>query len=368
MRKFSIVEIEDSYLNFFTPAVLIAAGIFLQYLFSWPLSFLNIIFAESDVTIDLNVMSAIIANVTGIAICCIVYFIFIPRLKVQDAEYEDLNPKSLITVCSVFLIVLCMRIMVTLFFELMGSTIYPIRPWFINSYNLLSNPIIYILFLTYQFILLPIYIELLYRRTIIPLLEDRGLSPFFSVILSSLGFCLLFLPDYLQTTNYPGTAFWFVSTFLFGLATGLIYIFTRNILLSIFYSIGYYAYRFSGEIGISLQDDFLLITNFLFSILILIGGLILLISIIWILLAQKESSLAWVNVLKTPSVPKITRGIIGYFLISVVLVIIQLLVSRFIIILFSSDLLLEFGAYTLFYLIAFSIPFWLSITSEYAQY
>ena len=368
MRKFSIIEIENSYLNFFTPAVLIAAGIFLQYLFSWPLSFLNIIFAEADGLIDLNVMNAIIGNVTGIAICCVVYFIFIPRLKVQDAEYEDPNPKSLITVCSVFLIVLCLRIIVSFSFELMGRSIYPRHPWFINSYNLLSDPIISILFLTYQFILLPIYIELLYRRTIIPLLEDRGLSPFFSVILSSFGFCLLFLPDYLQTTNYPGTAFWFISTFLFGLATGLIYIFTRNVLFSIFYSICYYAYRFSGEIGSSLQDDFLLTANFLLSILILIGGLILLISFIWILLSQKESSLAWVNVLRTPSVPKITRGIIGYLLISVVLVIIQLLVSRLIITLFSSDLLLMFGAYTLFYLVAVSIPFWLSITSEYAQY
>ncbi|MFX1516363.1 MAG: CPBP family intramembrane glutamic endopeptidase [Promethearchaeota archaeon] len=368
MRKFNIVEIENSYMNFFTPAVLIAAGIFLQYLFSWPLSFFNIIFAETDGPIDSYVMRAIIGNVTGIAICCVVYFIFIPRLKVQDAEYKDLNPKSLITVCSVFLIVICVRIIVKFFFEVTGSTIPLRRPWFIVSYNLLSDPIIFILFLTYQFIFLPIYIELLYRRTIIPLLEDRGLSPLFSVILSSLGFCLLFLPDYLQITNYPGTVFWFISTFLFGLATGLIYILTRNVLLSIFYSIGYYTYRYSGEIGSSLQDEFLLMTNFLLSIMIFLGGLILLISIIWILLFQEESSPAWVNVLKTPSVPKITRGIIGYLLISVVLVIVQLLVSNLITTLFSSNLLLLFGVYTLFYLIAVSIPFWLSITSEYAQY
>lgn len=44
MRKLIIVEIENSYLNFFTPAVCIAAGLFLYSLISWPLSLLNWVF------------------------------------------------------------------------------------------------------------------------------------------------------------------------------------------------------------------------------------------------------------------------------------------------------------------------------------
>ncbi|MFX1506555.1 MAG: hypothetical protein ACFFDC_10610, partial [Promethearchaeota archaeon] len=83
---------------------------------------------------------------------------------------------------------------------------------------------------------------------------------------------------------------------------------------------------------------------------------------------QKESSQKWVSIIKTHSAPKIGRGIIGYFFISVVLVIIQIFISNIIHTLFSSDIFLIFAAYTLFYFIAFSIPFWLSITSEYAQY
>ena len=367
MRKFSIVEIEDSYLNFFTPAVLIAAGLFLQYFFSWPLSFINLLIYESDRTINLDLLGAIIANIIGIVICFVVYFLLIPRLKVQDTEYEDLSSRSMLIVCGVFLVVLFFRLVVSFIFEFSGSTIYLVRPWFINSYILLSDPLICALFLSYQFILLPIYTELLYRRTIIPLLEDRGLSPFLAVILSSLGFCLLFLPEYMRTTNYPGTAFWFISTFLFGLATGLIYILTRNVLLSIFYSIVYYAYRYSGELGPIFNNELLITTNFLLSILILVSGLVLVIYVIWTLL-QKEASQRWVNVIKTHSTPKIGRGIVGYFFISVVLVIIQIFVSDVIHTFFSSDIFLIFAAYTLFYFIAFSIPFWLSITSEYAQY
>jgi hypothetical protein len=367
VKKFSIVEIEDSYLNFFTPAVLVAAGLFLQYFFTWPLSFINILIYESDRTINLDLLGAIIANVIGVIICFIVFFLLIPRLKVQDTEYEDITSRSVLIVCGVFLVVLFFRIIVSFFFEFIGSTIYLVRPWFIDSYILLSDPLIRVLFLSYQFVLLPIYTELLYRRTIIPLLEDRGLSPILAVILSSLGFCLLFLPEYMRTTNYPGTAFWFISTFLFGLATGLIYILTRNVLLSIFYSMLYYAYRYSGELGPIFNNELLIAANFLLSIFILVCGLVLVIYVIWTLL-QKKSSQQWVNVIKTPSAPKIGRGIIGYFFISVVLVIIQIFASDIIHSLFSSDILLIFAAYTLFYLVAFSIPFWLSITSEYAQY
>ncbi len=367
MRKFSISEIEDSYLNFFTPAVLIAAGIFLLNLFSWPLSFIQWILYESNVNVNQNIMSAIIANIIGIAICFVVYFIFIPRLKVQDAKYEDVNSKSLVIVIGVFLVVIFLRIIITFVFESLGTTIYLVHPWFMYSYNLLSDPMVRILFLSYQFIILPIYIELLYRRTIIPLLEDRGLSPFFAVILSSLGFCLLFLPEYIQSTNYLGTFYWFISTFLFGLATGLIYILTRNILFSIFYAIVYYAYRLSGELGTFFQDELLLTMHFLLSIMVLTSGLILVIYVSWNLYKRK-SALKWVNVIRTPSAPKITRGLIGYLIISVVLVSIQIIVPSLIETFLPSDMLLIFAANTFFYLIAFSIPFWLSITSEYAQY
>ncbi|MFX1283170.1 MAG: CPBP family intramembrane glutamic endopeptidase [Promethearchaeota archaeon] len=367
MRKFNIVEIENSYLNFFTPAMIIAAGIFLLYLFNWPLSFLQWMIYESNANINLDIMSAIIANITGIAICFITYFIFIPRLKVQDAKYNKINSISIITVFIVFLIIIFFRLIMTNLFESLDITIYLVPPWFMDSYNLLFNPMIWILFLSYQFFILPIYTELLYRRTIIPLLEDRGLSPFLAVILSSLGFCLLFLPQYFQPTNYLGTLYWFISTFLFGLGTGLIYILTRNILLSILYTIIYYVFRLSGEIGTFFQDNFLLMIHSLLSIIILISGFILVIYVVWNLY-QTKSTVTWVHIIRTPSAPKITRGLIGYFAISLVLVSIHFIISNFILKFLSSDMLLMFAANSFFYLIAFSIPFWLTITSEYAQY
>lgn len=368
MRKFSIVEIENSYLNFFTPAVLIAAGLFLFELFNWPLIFLQWVIYEAGLDVDMNVLGAMLANLTGILVCLVVYFVFIPRLKVKDTQYENPNLQNLLVIAPVFLVIIFVRVIITILFTSSGNTPYLIYPWFMNSYDRLLNPMILLQFILYQFVIIPIYAELLYRRTIIPLLEDRGLSPILAVILSSLGFCLLYLPGYYHPKDSIGTIFWFISTFLFGLATGLIYILTRNVLFSIFYAIIYYAYRLSGDIGTFFQNEFLLTVHYLLSTIILIGGLILLIYVIWSLFFQRKSSVQWVNVIKTTSGSKITRGLIGYFVISVLLVSFQLIVSNLFHAFLPSDMLLIFAANTLFYLIAFSIPFWLSITSEYAQY
>ena len=60
MPKLEIVEIENSYLNFFTPAIIVAAGYFLFNLIAWPLLFvgqfilsLNILGAQSLVYLGL---------------------------------------------------------------------------------------------------------------------------------------------------------------------------------------------------------------------------------------------------------------------------------------------------------------------------
>jgi len=367
VKKFNIVEIENSYLNFFTPAVIIATGIFLSNLFSWPASFLYWIIDISDMNVNLDLVKALVANINGVLICLIVYFVFIPHLKVKDVTFRDSNIESFYVVLPVFLIIIFFRIILTFLFEQSGSTIYLMSPWFLSSYSLLLDPSVLILFILYQFFIIPVYTELLYRRTVIPLLEDRGLSPLLAVVLSSLGFCLLFLPEYLATSNYMGTLYWFGSTFLFGLATGFIYIITRNILFPILYAAIYYVYRFTYDFGTFFRDKNLLFIHLFLNIIILIIGFMILIFIIWHLV-NRESHSRWVNIIKTPSASKITRGVIGYFIISVILVSIHLIAKEYIASSTSSNILGAFIFNTAFYLLAFSIPFWLTITSEYAQY
>ena len=190
MPKLEIVEIENSYLNFFTPAMIIAVGLFLEHIFfktfflfffTWFLQFFRI-------GIDIFVLEAFFAIMTGILLSLITYYIFIPRFKVIDAEYHPPQPKGLIYIFPVFCIIILFRIIAIFTYELGGDTVpYSVLPWYLKSFDQLRDQTFFFLFLINQFIIIPISLELLCRRTVIPALEDRGLSPLNSVILSSFG-------------------------------------------------------------------------------------------------------------------------------------------------------------------------------------
>lgn len=364
MRKLIIVEIENSYLNFFTPAVCIAAGLFLYSLISWPLSLLNWVFHVFKINIDLKLVPLILQNLSGFLVCLVVYFVFIPRLKVQDADFKKASSNSFFIVLLVFWTVIFFRVLLTAMVKFFGVKIEAPFPWFLKSYDQLLDPMFMFFFLLYQLIISPPFTELVYRRTVIPLLEDRGLSPIHAVILSSLGFCFLYLPSYLQTSNPLNSLYWFVSTFLFGFATGIIYILTRNILFPILYAAFYYAYRLTYNFGSYFGNELLLMIRNLTNYATLLAGFVVITYVILKLIAPKSPT-NWVNIIKMRSMSNIKRGFIGFFIISLGLTGIQLLMIPIHKILTFSE---HFIFNTIFYLVAFTIPFWLIIKTEYAQY
>ncbi|MFX0207703.1 MAG: type II CAAX prenyl endopeptidase Rce1 family protein [Candidatus Hodarchaeota archaeon] len=367
MPKLEIVEIENSFLNFFTPAMIIAASLFLQYIMNRsPLLFIDWFVQEARIIgIDFRVIDAIFSIWTGILIGVITYYIFIPRLKVIDAEYNPPQLTNLIFIFPVFFIIILFRNVAIFLYELGGETVpYSQWPGFLQSFDHLRNPTLLILYLIYQFVIMSILYELLYRRTVIPALEDRGLSPLNSVILSSFGFAFIFLPDYILVGNLFGTIFWAFSTFLVGLATGIIYILTRNILFSWFYMIIYLIYRNTGELGSYFQDPFLLSIRFFIDLVVFFAGITTLILVI-VRLLKKETSTRWVKILKTSSVPKIERGVIGFLIISFFLVSLQLLFIIAIETITEGDVLTQIFLFLIFDLLAFSIPFWLTIRTEF---
>lgn len=308
-------------------------------------------------------MPLILQNLSGFLVCVVVYFIFIPRLKVLDADYKKASSVSLFIILLVFWTVIFFRLLLTATVELFGVKIETPFPGFLNSYIQLLDPIFMLFFLLYQLIILPLFTELVYRRTVIPLLEDRGLSSFHAVILSSLGFCFLYLPYYFQTLNTLNNLYWFASTFLFGFATGIIYILTRNILFPILYAIFYHAYRLTDTLGSYFGNEILLLIQNLTNYVTLLAGLVVITYIILKLIGSK-SPVNWVNIIKMRSVPNIKRGVIGFFIISLGLTGIQLLMILIHKILTYSE---YFIVNTVFYLVAFTIPFWLIIKTEYAQ-
>ncbi|MFX0172914.1 MAG: type II CAAX prenyl endopeptidase Rce1 family protein [Candidatus Hodarchaeota archaeon] len=367
MRKIQIAEIENSYLNFFTPAVIVAIGFFLLNLFNFPITLLFWINSTLNLDLDNSILNAAFANMTTLLVCLIAYYVLIPRLKLEDSIYQEPYVGNLVVVPVIFCLAIFLRVLLTFTFKAYGLTIYEVTPWFLGYYySPLRDSSFMLLFLIYQLVTIPLFTESIYRRVIIPLLEDRGLSPIYAVILSSLAFCLLDLPYYISSTNYLGTLFWFISTFLYGSATGIIYILTRNILFSILYASIYHFYRIADFLGRILHYEFLILIRDLIHLLTFLGSILIISYIIWItindILADK-----WIKVIKIKSAPNIKRGVVGYFIISVGLVVIQLFVTDLISLSTRNDDLANFLLNTLFYLIAFSIPFWLSVTTEYVQ-
>lgn len=369
MPKLEIVEIENSYLNFFTPAIIIALGLFLDIILNKAFIFIIWMMEQSFETgIFLQVSSSLevsFSNFRVIIASLIIFYIFIPKLKVLDAEYHPPNPRNMLYVVPVFCIIIFLRNIVLFIYELGGNTV----PWrffgFFGSFEELHNdPTFFILFLAYIFIIHPIFLELFYRRTVIPALEDRGLSPLHAVLLSSFGFCLAFLPDYFLAENLAGTMFWFVSTFLFGLGTGIIYVLTRNILFSWLYTAMYFMYRYCGEIGRLGQNPTLLTIRFMFDIVVLVAGTTLLIVVI-VRLLETKSSQNWLKILKTSSVPKIERGVIGFLIVTLFLVITQMTIINVIDTIAEENFFTWFLLNLIFYSLAFTIPFWLTIRTEF---
>ena len=90
MRKIEIIEIENSFLNFFTPAVLVPVSYFLFNLIGWPSLFFRYLISQSGIETDLNLVHSFFSVVFMVLTCSILYYIliYLPRLKVHDSEYK----------------------------------------------------------------------------------------------------------------------------------------------------------------------------------------------------------------------------------------------------------------------------------------
>ncbi|MHA2246972.1 MAG: CPBP family glutamic-type intramembrane protease [Candidatus Hodarchaeales archaeon] len=366
MRKIEIVEIENNLLNFFTPAVITAAGFFLWNLFAWPLHLIELDILQIPLGIESYLLDAIIINCSGFLVFLIAFFVFIPRLNVLDADYKEINKSSFIIVLLVFCFAMCYRFLLTVLFDSLGIELFDAMPEFVFSFDLFYDPLFLFFFIIYFVLVTPLFTEIIYRRTVIPLLEDRGLSPFQAVIFSSFGFCLFHLPRFVTNPNFQANMYWFISTFIFGFATGVIYMYTRNIVFPLIYSIIYFSYRLTYTFSIAFDDLFYSLIHNILNFGVLIVGLAVTGYIVWSFIQKPNPE--WIKVIKKPSVPQVGRGVVGFLIISSILVGLQILIPNLIDNSFDNNNPVNILLNSIFYLLVFSIPFWLTITSEYAQY
>ncbi|MFX0182857.1 MAG: type II CAAX prenyl endopeptidase Rce1 family protein [Candidatus Hodarchaeota archaeon] len=370
MRKIEIVEIENSFLNFFTPAVLVAISYFFFNLIGWPSIYILHLLENnpSIITIDLNLVKLLIYNGFFTLICFSLYYLLIyhPRLKVSDAEFKGFSKYSLYIAISFFFLMILSETIITTIYEIFFSSLEINFSSFIPPEVLFDNPFYMLLFLIYDIILVTLFIEFVYRRALIPMLEDRGLSPFHAVILAALGSSFIDLPGYALNPNHPVDIYSFCLSIFIGLCAGLIYVSTRNIFFPI---VSVICYQVFSTFGLIAPEELLAIYESL-NILLLVISFGIIIIIIYGMLNPSRSP-KWLRIIKQPSSPFVMRGVSGFFIISLGLLTLQTIVAKIGRILFvpvRGDVFPEYFIYiSIFYAIAFTIPFFLTISTEWAS-
>ena len=351
MRKITIVEVENSFLTLFTPAVVVAAAYILFNVVAWP----TLIFEKYLATIFhyslTNVLFPFLDCLTLAIVIVIVTFIFIPRLKVKYVDYKSFKHINSFLITG---FLLCGAILTSrlfyIVFDYINWELSEVPPFKID----LSFPIGFLLVL--YIIITAIFDIIIFARTIIPLLEDRGISPSLAIIFASFGSATMSIPPILLSFHKlgPDHIKIFFLPFFISLIVYSAYILTRNILFPI---ILLSSYELSNFLPNSIYNFLPLIALF-----VIIFGFCY-----WAITLRKKYGIS--KELTKKTAPMMERGIVGFFVISVGLLVIQSLIASFIRIItdFPKDIPLYGMMVTMFYFLLFLIPFLLTVSTEYAS-
>ena len=322
-----------TWLNFFTPATIAAIYLSLQFLVELAIAFLLYITQSTN---DIMMSKLIVLITSQVSLTVIFILIIIPVLKVKAIEFKPISYSSFFVFILVFCLYWAVLIPINLGFSFISNIFdievdlfWNVSPMIKNHKSLFSI----IIWLIAGTLGVALVLEYLYRRTLIPLLEKRGMSPFFAVLTSSCAFALINIPlnlglqiTFLRESNLVniylsrydlGTSLFyslnlFLTAFSLGLACGIVYILTRNILFSImlhcFVSLPYYLLELFND-----NRFFISLVGFLIIVMNIIGLFI----IIYILYSLFSSSSRpnWITILHKKSLVDIKHGLVGFFII-----------------------------------------------------
>ncbi|WP_455463217.1 CPBP family glutamic-type intramembrane protease, partial [Candidatus Hodarchaeum mangrovi] len=182
-----------------------------------------VISTEDDITI-LNLVLNIIAQIGATAI-----FLFLYRSQKIEVEEKKAIPAPYLALIPILFSMLeAISFVLVILLTPFGPVISAYED-ILPSPTLLYNPLYYFLLFGVLCVGAAISEELIFRRSLIPMLERRGIGSFWALLISSLFFSIIHMPaDIIQ-----GTLIWtlmhFAGTFIGGLAMGYIYLRTRQI-------------------------------------------------------------------------------------------------------------------------------------------
>ncbi len=315
---FIINERKGKFSNFLRPSIVVVIGAIL-------LSFLQTILLTLSFSLnftlggDLVILSLLFLFISQVGGFLITYFILIPLMEIKGVKRNHLTlynlKRTILFLCVLFAITIINNyIFVTIFtiFDLIPQSGYS---GILLNATQLRNPLNIIIYYLPLTVGAPFFEELLYRRTLIPMLEKRGMASFTAVIASSIVFAFAHFPNDLINGNLYGGIIHCVGVFYISIVVGLIYVLTRNILFPIIIHSIVNFISFTGPIVITLENNILL-RSYNITVFCIAGiGIGVLFYGIWRYFKRTKTD--WVILLKTRSSNSIGKGLIGFISIGI---------------------------------------------------
>ncbi|MFW9994547.1 MAG: lysostaphin resistance A-like protein [Candidatus Odinarchaeota archaeon] len=319
-----IYERDNKFSNFLMPALASVSGFLILLVLQLVVSIPAVMIASSITGLPeeeaehlLNLLVLFGSQILG---AIAVYFLLVPFFRVKQASNAPITRSAFIQtfylICLTWgLIIAKNLISVPILEALNAETPVTGTEVLILPENMI-NPLNVLILLLPVTIGAPLFEELLYRRTLIPLLEDRGMSPFSAVVTSTLFFTFIHLPADLINGNITGTILHITSVVLLGFAVGVSYVLTRNVLypMIIHGSLN----GVSAILTIVQYDEDLLNIWLLFNYSIVLVGLIVAARMIWKYIRKDETEYS--TTLTERSRVNIYPGFTGFCVISMGLV------------------------------------------------
>ncbi|TFG11840.1 MAG: CPBP family intramembrane metalloprotease [Promethearchaeota archaeon] len=315
---FVVNERRGKFTQFFVPSMLVILSPILLYFIQ---NCINTIMFTGNIVMnnDLLIQSLSITFISHIIAILLVYFVIIPLVDVKTIDKKPIFIKEIgttilllfITVSVVFIINLGFKYIINFF------NLNPISGYsgiILNSTQA-SNPLNVIIYFLPFTIGAPIFEELVYRRTLLPLMEKRGMSSFVAIIVISVIFAVAHFPNDLVNGNLYGGIVHIVGVFFISISLGISYVLTRNIIFPIIIHSLINLISFSGPLITVFEDVALnLIYNFVVNLIVILG-IGFMIYCAWCQVKKKNAR--WLELTSNKSIRNIKFGVIIFLFIGI---------------------------------------------------
>jgi len=272
----------------------------------------DIIGSKKAFSLLLNVVANLVAFI-------LIYTVVMPMVNVEKTKSSNFDFNELIKVLAILCLSYGLMIVLQLFIlQPLLDILVPQRP--VNPYDSISptgtqvyDPVFLLLYFGTLVIAAPLYEELAFRRVLIPMLEDRGMSPGGAAMATAIIFASAHTPNDLINGNLRFALDHFFPIVIIGFAMGAVYIYTRNVIYPMIMHGIYNGISALATIG--LETESLILGSVLGLIILTIIIVSLVLGGQWLYKYLQGESIDFIRVLSEKTKVNIFPGFIGFIVI-----------------------------------------------------